>query len=87
MSTTIKALALALCGWLALLALGMFIPGAAPAAMVIGPSHRLLDHLPQARIVETGQATITLSGVNAAQIYRAGAWLVLPARLPLCVDR
>lgn len=79
------ALALAL-GWLAVMAGGMFIPGAAPAALVIGPAPDLLTRLPGAGLVHATRLTATVNGVTAAEIYRNRAgWLVLPAGLPLCM--
>ena len=75
-------------GWLALLAGGMFIPGAAPAALVLLPGRDFLARLPdQARLADaSGRFTVTVSGASAGQLYAAGAALVLPAGLPLCVD-
>ncbi|MFV0302652.1 MAG: hypothetical protein ACK5IP_17600 [Paracoccus sp. (in: a-proteobacteria)] len=79
------ALALGL-GWLAVMAGGMFIPGAAPSALIIGPAPDLLDRLPAAGLVHATRLTATVNGASAAEIYRAGAgWLVLPAGLPLCM--
>ncbi|WP_299911818.1 hypothetical protein [uncultured Paracoccus sp.] len=79
------ALALAL-GWLALMAGGMFIPAAAPSALVIAPAPDLLARLPEARLVHATRLTATVSNVSAAEIYRRGAGLlVLPAGLPLCM--
>lgn len=72
-------------GWLALMLGAMFIPGAAPAALVIAPSARLLERLPDAVLVDSGRHTLTISNARTLDIYRAGAWLVLPAGLPLCV--
>lgn len=81
------ALAVAL-GWLALMAGGMFIPGAAPAALVLLPEHDFLTRLPEsARLVDaSGRFGVTVTGAGARQLYAAGAVLVLPAGLPLCVD-
>lgn len=80
------ALAVAL-GWLMLLAGGMFIPGAAPAALVLLPGRGFPGRLPdQARLIDaSGQFSVTVSGASAGQLYAAGAALVLPAGLPLCV--
>lgn len=72
-------------GWLAILVGGMFLPGAAPAALVIAPPPDILTRLPHAQLIEAGRFSVTLSGVGAADLYRAGAKLVLPAGLPLCV--
>lgn len=73
-------------GWLAIMAGGMLIPGAAPAALVIGPAPDLLHRLPNAGLVHATRATATINGASAAEIYRSGAgWLVLPAGLPLCM--
>lgn len=73
-----------LLAWLLVLILAMFIPKAAPASLVVGPA-TLLDRLPNALLLDRGWLTVTLTGVSAAEIYRAGGWLVLPAGLPLCV--
>ena len=75
-------------GWLGLLAGGMFIPGAAPAALVLLPGRDFLAHLPdQARLIDaSGRFSATIAGADARQLYAAGAKLVLPAGLPLCVD-
>ncbi|TRW98623.1 hypothetical protein FNJ84_03430 [Paracoccus sp. M683] len=79
------ALAVAL-GWLALMAGGMFIPGAAPSALVILPSPDLLARLPDAGLVHASRWTATINGVTAGDIYQSRAgWLVLPAGLPLCM--
>ncbi|WP_374634320.1 hypothetical protein [Paracoccus sp. (in: a-proteobacteria)] len=81
------ALAVAL-GWLALLAGGMFIPGAAPAALVVLPGRDFLARLPDpARLADaSGRFSVTVAEASASQLYAAGALLVLPAGLPLCVD-
>lgn len=78
-------LALVGLGWLAVLAGGMFLPGAAPAALVLLPSPGLLDRLPDAQFLTAGRFTMTIAGVDPAEIYRQGAVLVLPAGLPLCM--
>ncbi|WP_157994812.1 hypothetical protein [Paracoccus tegillarcae] len=73
-------------GWLAILAGGMFIPGAAPSALVILPRSDLLARLPDAGLVHAARFTATVSGVSAGEIYGSGAGLlVLPAGLPLCM--
>lgn len=75
-------------GWLALLAGGMFIPGAAPAALVLLPGRDFLSRLPDsARLADaSGRFGVIVAGASAGQLYAAGAVLVLPAGLPLCVD-
>ena len=72
-------------GWLAVLAGGMLLPRAAPAALVILPHPQLLARLPDARFLDAGRFSITIAGAPTGAIYRAGAVLVLPAGLPLCV--
>ena len=73
-------------GWLVIMAGGMLIPGAAPAALIIAPAPDLLARLPGAGLVHATRRTATVNGVTAAQIYQSGAgWLVLPAGLPLCM--
>ena len=49
------ALAVAL-GWLALMAGGMFIPGAAPAALVLLPVRDFLTRLPESARLKSGAA-------------------------------
>lgn len=71
-------------GWLAILTGGMFLPEAAPAALVIAPPPDILARLPEARLIHAGRFSVTLSGVATGDLYRAGAKLVLPAGLPLC---
>lgn len=78
--------ALVALGWLSVLAGGMFIPGAAPSALVIWPARDILDRLPEARLIDAGRFTVTLSDASAAEIYgRRAGLLVLPAGLPLCM--
>lgn len=73
-------------GWLAIMAAGMFIPNAAPSALVILPAPDLLAKLPDAGIVHASRWTATVNGAAAADIYRSRAGLlVLPAGLPLCM--
>ena len=41
----------------------------------------------QARLIDaSGRFSATIAGADARQLYAAGAKLVLPAGLPLCVD-
>ncbi len=74
-------------GWLGLMAGGMFIPGAAPAALVLLPARDFLSRLPAgAGLLDApGPGRVTVAGATAGQLYRAGAGLVLPAGLPPCV--
>ncbi len=64
---------------------------AAPAALVLFPGKNLLSHLPQG-VAVTGRTTfsVTLRSTNPAlaeRLYRAGAWVVLPAGLDGCLTR
>jgi hypothetical protein len=89
MITRIALWALAIAaGWLAVLAGVMLIPQAAPAALVIFPPVTLIEKLPPGvAIVSHGPFSITLASIEPGfvpDLYRAGAWLVLPAGLRGC---
>lgn len=75
-------------GWLAVLAGVMLVPDAAPAALVMFPSSALLNDLPNGvAILSQNAVSVTLisemDGFGAA-LYRAGAFVVLPAGLLGC---
>ena len=76
---------LLLAGWLALLAGVMLTSDAAPAALVFGPPGVVVAHLDEdVAILAMGHATLTVQSDApglARNLYRAGAWLVLPAGL------
>ena len=83
------ALPLVLLGWIATLAVTMRLSDQAPGAFVPFPSAALLTALPDG-IAITGRSPVSLTlqsdapGLTAA-LYRAGAWLVLPAGLEGCI--
>ena len=75
-------------GWLAVLAGVMVLSDAAPAALVMFPDPGLLNDLPDGvAIVSRNAVSVTLiseiDGFGAA-LYRAGAFVVLPAGLLGC---
>ncbi len=83
------ALPVVLIGWIAILALVMWLGGDAPAAFVPFPPDGFVDALPSGTAI-TGRSPISLtlrseSENLPAELYRAGAWLVLPAGLEACI--
>lgn len=83
------ALPLMLLGWISTLAIVMRAGGEAPAAFVPFPSAALIENLPQ-DVAITGSSPISLTLRSEAdnlpaQLYQAGAWLVLPAGLEACI--
>ncbi len=92
MSMTIERIAFAVLMvvvfWIGLMALVMRLSDVAPAAVVPLPSASLLSNLPEeAAILGLNGGAITL--VNrpglARDLYKAGAFLVLPAGLTGCL--
>jgi len=90
---TIRRLLLALpilfFGWIATLGVVMRAGGEAPAAFVPFPSAVMIAALPQ-DIAITGRSPVSLTlrsdtGDLTMRLYRAGAWLVLPAGLEACI--
>lgn len=81
---TIGAVAGLFIGWIGVLAGVMVLSDAAPSALVVFPSADFFAALP-ADVAITGETAIgvTVTG-EAAILYRAGAWLVLPAGLLGC---
>ena len=84
----LMAIPLVLVGWIAVMALVMRFSDAAPAAVVVFPSERLMAELPEgAAILGLNPVALTLAndaGLTAA-LYDRGAWLVLPAGLTGCL--
>lgn len=83
------ALPVVLVGWLATLAVVMRLTDVAPAAFVPFPPASLTANLP-AGVAITGASPISLTlardgGGLTAQLYAAGAWIVLPAGLEACI--
>ena len=83
------ALPVVFIGWIAILALVMRLGGDAPAAFVPFPPADLLSALP-ADVAITGRSPISLTLRSEAenlpaQLYEAGALLVLPAGLEACI--
>ena len=73
--------------WLGLLAGVMIATDAAPAAVVVLPSEKFLDALPDGiAVVSQTPVTVTLAGPPGLTktLYATGAWLVLPAGLAGC---
>ena len=90
--TWLGALAGVVAGWIAVMALVMVASDAAPGAVVIWPAADFVQQLPEGAAVIGGGRSWPLSwlmvksdapGLGLA-LYRAGAWLVLPAGLPGC---
>ena len=94
MITDLRRLALALpvvlVAWIALLALVMRLSGQAPAALAILPPGGMLAAVPQgAAVTSAGPYSVTVSGGAGlvADLYAAGALLVLPAGLTGCLPQ
>jgi hypothetical protein len=92
MSTTIRRIALALplvlFGWIAVMAAVMRFSDAAPAAVVPFPRAAMLAALPdETGILGLNRLALTVANRPGAvaDLYRAGAWLVLPAGLTGCL--
>ena len=84
------AVPLVLLGWIAVLAVMMWLSGAAPAALVILPPEGMIKALPPGiSITSIGPYSVTLSGGAGlvAALYAAGAPLVLPAGLTGCLPQ
>lgn len=84
------AVPLVLAGWVGVLALVARLGGEAPALLVLFPPNGLIGALPDGvAVVDAGPVSLTLSGGGdlAAQLYRLGAPLVLPAGLEGCLPR
>ena len=74
--------------WVGLMAMVMRISDAAPAAVVPFPSAALLRDLPgDAALLGLSSVAVTLPNRPGltAELYAAGAWLVLPAGLTGCL--
>ena len=82
------ALPVVAAGWVAVMAGVMLVSDAAPAAVVILPGEDFMAAMPAAAILARGRFHITLQSDSpgfGAALYRAGAWLVLPAGLTGCL--
>ena len=82
------ALPLAVVGWLAVLALVLRLGGPAPAALVLWPPQDFFARLPATVAVTDRNAlglTVRGSADLVAELYAAGAPLVLPAGLAGCL--
>lgn len=87
--TVLTALPLIFAGWIGTMAAIMVVSDAAPAAVVFLPSQNLLADLPEGTsIISVNSVSVTLKnempGFGAA-LYKAGAYLVLPAGLTGCL--
>jgi hypothetical protein len=81
-----------LLGWIVVLALVLRLGGPAPAALVLLPPDDFFRHLPpDVAIISFGRLGVVVEGGRrlVAELYAAGAPLVLPAGLAGClgVDR
>lgn len=80
---------LLLFGWLATLSAVTLITDEAPAYVVLFPSGKLVNYLPDnSAIVSANGFSITLTSDTAGfaySLYKRGAFLVLPARLTGCL--
>lgn len=56
------------------------------ALMVIAPPPGLITRLPEARLVDAGRVSLTLTGVTAGDVISAGGWFILPARRGGCLS-
>lgn len=86
----VLALPLVAVAWIALLALVMRLSGEVPAALVILPPEGMLAALPSdVAVTSAGPFSVTVSGGAGlvAQLYAAGALLVLPAGLTGCLPQ
>ena len=84
------ALPAVIAAWIAILAIVMRLPGAAPQALVLLPSAAMLADLPVGTaITAIGPYSVTLRGGPGlvGQLYAAGAHLVLPAGLTGCLPQ
>jgi hypothetical protein len=89
---TIKSLLITMglvcASWIGILALVAVLGGDAPAYVVLFPMNGFLTHLPPEvaiSSVTTFSTTVNISGdFSVAELYAAGAWLVLPAGLEGC---
>lgn len=82
------ALPFVFAGWIAVMAVVMRFSDAAPAAVVPWPTKSFMQELPaDAAIVEVNGLAVTFANRTglAADLYAAGAWLVLPAGLVGCL--
>ncbi len=77
-------------GWFASASGIMLFSEAAPAALVIVRGDSFLKNLPEnVRIVRGGEHSMVLTSDDPGYVkdlYRAGAWFVLPARKSGCID-
>jgi len=82
------AVPVVLIGWIVVMAVVMRFSDAAPAAVVIFPDDQLMNGLPdKVAVIRYGRVTLTLANRKdlAADLYAAGALLVLPAGLTGCL--
>ena len=77
-----------LIAWLSIMAGVMFFSDAAPAAVVIFPSERVMAELGGISILAANKMSVTVLSSEkrfARRLYQSGAWLVLPAGLTACL--
>jgi hypothetical protein len=74
--------------WLSVMTGAMFFSDAAPAAVVIFPSERVMAELGGVSILAANNVSITVQSSEkrfARRLYQSGAFLVLPAGLTGCL--
>jgi hypothetical protein len=75
-------------GWIGVMTGVMYLSDAAPAAVVIFPSQKLLVDLGDVSVLSANKVSITLASNEdrfAKRLYSDGAYLVLPAGLVGCL--
>ena len=76
--------------WVVLAAGVLLLTDRAPAALVVLPNGKFFAQMPDdAAIISRSPFSITLSGSDPAftrRLYKAGAWLVVPAGLEGCLS-
>ncbi|MEH7830005.1 hypothetical protein [Gemmobacter denitrificans] len=87
--SALGALAMMFTAWLALIALVTVATDDAPAFVVLFPSRTLQRNLgAESSVLSVSAFSLTVASNEthaAMNLYRKGAWLVLPARLRGCV--
>jgi hypothetical protein len=83
-------MALLLMFWFSVSAAMTFTPGITQAATILFPSNSLMNNLPQdISVLRWDRATASVTSADpdfVRRLYRAGAFMVLPARKAGCLD-
>ena len=78
-----------LAGWIGVLVIVGLLSDAAPAHVVLFPTAGFIDALPEGvAVVDRSAVSVSLKSDPpgpTGPLYRAGAWIVLPAGLPGCL--